>query len=159
MPGCYGVKFRCRWNWLKIEIWDLQAPYINGMHLVSLVVGGPYPKFGWGSPWTWATLGLECFSSPLLAFGDFLAHTPPVIFRYRSISDLALESYCSNHLSQADKRFSSFTLARAKATHEYCLSSLVPGSHLCLWTQPFLQILVKLFIRDAKLSVNWFWNR
>ena len=51
MPCCYGVKFICRWNWLKIEIWDLQAPYINGMHLVSLVVGGPYPRFGCTPTW------------------------------------------------------------------------------------------------------------
>ena len=29
MLGCYGVKFRSGWNWLKIEIWDLQALYSN----------------------------------------------------------------------------------------------------------------------------------
>ena len=44
MLGCYGVKFRCGWNWQKIEIWDLQALYNNAMYLVFLDPVSPYPK-------------------------------------------------------------------------------------------------------------------
>ena len=44
MLGCYGVKFRYGWNWLKIEIWDLQALYSNAMYLVFLDPVSPYPK-------------------------------------------------------------------------------------------------------------------
>ena len=36
MLGCYGEKFRCRWNWLKIEIWNLQASYNISVQSVSL---------------------------------------------------------------------------------------------------------------------------
>ena len=46
MPGSYGVKLRLQWNWLKIEIWDLQVSYSNGMYVVSLDPVGPYPKIG-----------------------------------------------------------------------------------------------------------------
>ena len=51
MPGCCEVKAILRWNWLKIDIWDLQTPYINGMYLVSLDPLGPYPKFGSKRAW------------------------------------------------------------------------------------------------------------
>ena len=44
MLGCYGVKFRCGWNWLKIEIWGLQALYSNDIYLVFLDPVNPYPK-------------------------------------------------------------------------------------------------------------------
>ena len=44
MLGCYGVKFRCRWNWLKIDIQDLQALYNKAMYLVSFIPVSPYPK-------------------------------------------------------------------------------------------------------------------
>ena len=44
MPGCYGVKFIPWWNWLKIEIKDLQAPYCKAMSLVFLDPSSPYPK-------------------------------------------------------------------------------------------------------------------
>ena len=46
MPGCHEVKAILRWNWLKIEIWDLQTQYSNGMYSVSLDPLGPYSKFG-----------------------------------------------------------------------------------------------------------------
>ena len=46
MPGCYEVKAILQWNWLKIEIWDLQTQCSNGMYSVSLDPLGPYPKFG-----------------------------------------------------------------------------------------------------------------
>ena len=42
MPGCHEVKAIL----LKIEIWDLQTSYSNGMYSVSLDPLGPYPKFG-----------------------------------------------------------------------------------------------------------------
>ena len=44
MLGCYGETFRCRWNWLKIEIYDLQALSNKAMYLVSLGPVSPYPK-------------------------------------------------------------------------------------------------------------------
>ena len=44
MLGCYGVKFRCGWKWLKIEIWDLQALYGNAMYLVFLDPSLTYPS-------------------------------------------------------------------------------------------------------------------
>ena len=44
MPGCYVVKFRPRWNWLKIGIYDLQDLYNKAMYLVSLGPVSPYPK-------------------------------------------------------------------------------------------------------------------
>ena len=45
MPGCYGVKFLLQSIWLKIEIWDLQGMYINGMNLVFLDPDNPLHKF------------------------------------------------------------------------------------------------------------------
>ena len=45
MPGCYGVKFLLQSIWLKIEIWDLQGMYINGMNLVFLDPDNPHHKF------------------------------------------------------------------------------------------------------------------
>ena len=44
MPGFYGVKFGCRWIWLKIGIWYLQASYNIAVQLTSLGVAGTYPK-------------------------------------------------------------------------------------------------------------------
>ena len=45
MPGCYGVKFLLQSIWLKIEIWDLQGMYIDGMNLVFLDPDNPHHKF------------------------------------------------------------------------------------------------------------------
>ena len=44
MPGCYRVKCIPWWNWLKIEIWDLQTSYNITAQLVSLDHVSPYPK-------------------------------------------------------------------------------------------------------------------
>ena len=46
MLVCYGVKFRCRWNWLKIEIWNLQASYNISVQSVSLDPISLYLKIG-----------------------------------------------------------------------------------------------------------------
>ena len=51
MPGYYGVKIILRWIWLKIEICNLQTPYIDGMYLVSVGPLGPYPKSAKKTPW------------------------------------------------------------------------------------------------------------
>ena len=59
MPGFHEVKVLLQWNWLKIEILDLQSPYINGMYSVSFDPLGPYPNFGSNNAWYDSLLNLS----------------------------------------------------------------------------------------------------
>ena len=51
--GCvsFRVRFGCRQNWLKFEIWDLQSPYKITVGLVSLEHWSTYP--GWACKTAW----------------------------------------------------------------------------------------------------------
>ena len=44
MPGCHRVKFGCRQNWLKIEIWDPQATCRKVLYSVSVANPIPHPS-------------------------------------------------------------------------------------------------------------------
>ena len=45
------LKFGCRWNCLKIKIWDLQTTYNNDVNSVFLDTSGAYPSWGLTEPW------------------------------------------------------------------------------------------------------------
>ena len=44
MPGRFRVKFGCRQNWLKIEIWDPRATCSKALHSVSVANSIPPPS-------------------------------------------------------------------------------------------------------------------